>query len=295
MSELNVVIDERGRLVTAVLAASHWPEKEQEQTTHAVHPHSKQLRQFVAPFRRQAAVAGVNAGLADGMDSTEFFTAALRCAWPAFVPMESIPDKVGKMWVEALGDFARETAVADFWAAHPEPWEEARAGLDRIFAKSQIMVFLGKLLGHPVPKDVTVMPTVTYPMLNPVLAETNDTLFFILPPAKAWGESPPWPHGEDPGWVIAQTCWHLGKYFLADTLAGLDETEQALLLHAAVTLCLEADFDEAEAMAYLVRSKKEHNLPHLPLVVEQLRDYLAGNGSLIKAVKIDAGSSGFRS
>ena len=42
-----------------------------------------------------------------------------------------------------------------------------------------------------------------------------------------------------------------------------------------MTLCLEGEFDEAEAMAYLVRSKKEHSLPKLPLVVEELRDYLA--------------------
>lgn len=284
MSELNVVIDERARLVTAVLAASSWPDKEQEQAPHAVHPHSKQLRQFAAPFRRHAVVAGVNAGLAEKMDVTDFFTAALRCTWPDLTPLEALPARVGQMWVDALADFARETAVADFWAAHTGPWEEARAGLETIFAHSQMMTFLGQLLGRPIPKDVAVMPTVTYPMLNPVLAETADTLFFILPPAKAWGESPPWPHGEDPGWVIAQTGWHLTGHFLRDTLAELDEAGRALLRHAAVTLCLEADFDEAEAMAYLVRSKKEHNLPRLPLVVEQLRDYLAGDGRSLTSV-----------
>lgn len=278
MSELNVVIDERVRLVTAVLAASHWPEKEQEQAPHAVHPHSKQVRQWVRPFANHPAVTQLNDELDGKRPLTNFFTAALS------------PDSLAGMaeWAALLPDFAAQAKLADFWIAHTEPWEEARAGLEAIFARSQIMAFLGQLLGHPVPQNVAVMPTVTYPMLNPVLAETADTRYLILPPAKAWGESPPWPHGEDPGWAVAQTCWHLAKHFLADTLAGLDETEQALLLHAAVTLCLEADFDEAEAMAYLVRSKKEYNLPHLPLVVEQLRDYLAGNGSLIEAIKMGA-------
>jgi hypothetical protein len=287
MSELKVVIDERVRLITAVLAASHWPNMEQEQTTHAVHPHSKQLRQWVRPFASHPAVNKLNAGLGEKRPLADFFTAALH--------PESLADLAE--WTAVLTDFAEQAKLADFWTAHTEPWEEARAGLESIFAQSQIMAFLGKLLGRPVPKDVAVMPTVTYPMLNPVLAETNETLFFILPPAKAWGESPPWPHGEDPGWAIAQTCWHLASHFLADTLNELDETActesgrsvwgrsgQALLLHAAVTLCLEADFDEAEAMAYLVRSKKEHSLPRLPLVVENLRDYLAGNGRLLALV-----------
>ncbi|MEJ2749789.1 MAG: hypothetical protein P8183_18055, partial [Anaerolineae bacterium] len=261
MSELNVVIDERARLVTAVLAASQWPEMEQEQATHAVHPHSKQVRQQVRPLADHPAVTQLNAGLDGKRPLTDFFTAAL---YP-----EAKPELAE--WTAVLPDFAVQTKLADFWATHTEPWEEARAGLEAIFAQSQIMTFLGRLLGHPVPKDVAVMPTVTYPMLNPVLAETNETVYFILPPAKAWGESPPWPHGEDPGWAVAQTCWHLARHFLAGTLAGLDETGQALLLHAAVTLCLETDFDEAEAMAYLVRSKKEHSLPRLPLVVEELR------------------------
>ena len=283
MSVLNVIIDERVRLVTAVLAASHWPEMEQEQTTHAVHPHSKQLRQFVRPFAAHPAVQRVNDSLAMNVGLDSLFTAVLRCGWPDTRDITSPPEDAPD-WIKSLADFAAQTKLAEFWTAHIEPWEEARAGLDAIFAQSQMMAFLGKLLGQPVPKNVVVVPTVTYPMLNPVLAETADTLFFILPPAKAWGESPPWPHGEDPGWAVAQTCWHLAGHFLAGTLAELDETGQALLRHAAVTLCLEADFDEAEAMAYLVRSKKEHKLPRLPLVVAQLRGYLAGNGRTLTEI-----------
>lgn len=283
MSVLNVVIDDRVRLVTAVLAASHWPEIEQAQTTHAVHPHSKQVKQWVRPFATHPAVQRVNDSLATNVGLGSFFTAVLRCGWPNTMDVTSPPENA-QDWIKSLADFAVQTKLADFWATHTKPWEEARAGLDSIFAQSQIMDFIGQLLGKPVPQDVAVMPTITYPMLNPVLAQTKDTVYFILPPAKAWGESPPWPHGEDPGWAIAQTCWHLAHHFLAGTLKEMDETGQAMLLHAAVTLCLEADFDEAEAMAYLVRSKKEHKLPRLPLVVEQLRDYLAGNGRTLTEI-----------
>jgi hypothetical protein len=277
MAKLTVLIDERARLVTAVLAASDWPAIEQGHVPHAVHLHSKQLRQYVRPFHEHPAVTLVNQRLSKGGNPAEFFTSALGCSWPGFVPLELLPNG-WQDWPPALVNFAEQTKIAAFWVAYNEPWEDACAGLETIFAQSQIVPFLGQLLGQPVPKNVAVMPTVTYPMLNPVLAETADTLFFILPPAKAWGESPPWPHGEDPGWVVTQTCWHLAGYFLADTLCKIDEMGQSLLLHAAVTLCLENEFDEAEAMAYLVRSKKEHKLPRLPSVVEQMRNYLAGNG-----------------
>ena len=285
-SELNVVIDERVRLVTAVLAASHWPEMEQAQTTHAVHPHSKQVKQWVRPFQNHRAVQRVNDSFGANVGVDSLFTAVLRCGWSDKINITA-PPAGAQDWIKSLADFAVQSKMLDFWADHAQPWDEARTGLDVIFSRSQIISFLGQLLGQTVAKNVAVMPTVTYPMLNPVLAETDDTVFFILPPAKAWGESPPWPHGEDPGWVIAQTCWHLANHFLADTLGELDEINQALLLHAAVTLCLEADFDEAEAMAYLVRSKKEHNLPRLPRVVEQLRDYLNGNGRSLVSVISD--------
>ncbi len=276
MLKLKVVVDDRARLVTAALAASDWPVYEQDQAPHAVHAHSKQLRQFMQPYRTHPAVVGVNVGLAQGTAVSDFFTAALRCTWPGLEPTEPLPYSLRDgIWLQALADFGRETAVAGFWNEHAAQWQAAQAGLARIFGESDIISFISQLLSSPVSRKTAVMPTITYPMLNPVLANTAEALFFILPPAKAWGESPPWPHGEDPGWAVAQTCRHLAAHFLKSSLEPLDETGQKLLIHAAVTLCLANDFDEAEAMAYLVRIKKERNLPRLPLIVEKLREHLA--------------------
>ena len=61
---------------------------------------------------------------------------------------------------------------------------------------------------------------------------------------------------------------------MADTLQGLDSDQQELLRHAAVTLCLEEMVNEQESLSYLVRSKKQHNLPNLPATVEKMRTYL---------------------
>jgi hypothetical protein len=271
-----VTIDERARLVMALLAASGWPEREQAEQAHAVHFHSKQTRQYVRHSSDHQAVILLDQLLDGGLSLAELFTAVLRCRWPELVPTEPLPGPlIDESWLRATAEFYEDSALGSFWAEHQDPWHEAQKDLTAIFQDSQIIRFLSQLLDQPLSRSIMVVPSVVYPMLNPVMAETNRSVFFILPPAKAWGESPPWPFGEDPGWVIAQSCWHLSAYFMADTLSRLDEKNQALLRHAAVTLCLEQEFDEAEAMAYLVRSRKEHNLPQLSLVTEDLREYLA--------------------
>jgi hypothetical protein len=274
VSDVTISLDNRVRLVTAVLAASQWPEIEQQQTPHAVHPHSKQTAYYVESAAGHTAVSTLNNGLARGVPLADYFTAALRCTWPDFIPQEPLPASLaGSIWVGSLPDFYRQTNLAAFWREEGEPWQTAYEELRAIFQNSKLPAFLRKLCGEELAR-VVIVPTVVYPLLQPVLAETAAALFMILPPAKAWGESPPWPFGEDPGWVIAQSCFHLVQHFLAGTLAQMDDTQRALLTYAAVTLCLEEEFDEAEAMTYLVQKKKEQNLPNLPLAVELLRDYL---------------------
>ena len=275
MSEVIVSLDNRARLVTAVLAASHWPKLEQQQTPHAVHPHSKQTAYLVEPAAGHPAVTILNQGLAQDIPLSDYFSAALRCSWPGFTPQEPLPaSPADRAWVNALPGFYQQTDLATFWQKESESWQTAYDELSAIFRDSHLSPFLRQLCGEAWAK-VVIVPTVVYPLLKPVLAETAAALYMILPPAKAWGESPPWPFGEDPGWVIAQSCFHLVQYFLADTLAQMDEMQQGLLTYAAVTLCLEKEFDEAEAMTYLVQKKKEQKLPRLPLAVETLRDYLA--------------------
>ncbi|MFQ5436388.1 MAG: hypothetical protein ACE5FD_16105, partial [Anaerolineae bacterium] len=151
MSKLKVVVDDRARLVTAVLAASDWPQYEQDQAPHAVHVHSKQLRQFVHTYHAHPAVVGVNVGLAQGTAVSDFFTAALRCDWPTLEPTEPLPHSLRDgLWLKALRDFAAETAVAGFWDEHAAQWQQAQDGLARIFDQSDIITFLGRLVGRPV-------------------------------------------------------------------------------------------------------------------------------------------------
>ena len=249
--------------------------QQQGQAPHAVHQHSKQTLQQLKPFADHPAATILNQALANGVDLGDFFAAALRCRWPGLDLAEPLPDTLSDgRWVAALSQLYVAADMEAFWDDHADFWEVAESELAGVFEGSRLIPFLSQLMERPLKRQIAVIPCIVYPMLAPVLASTEAAHYLILPPAKAWGESPPWPFGEDPGWIIAQCCWALSELFMEESLAGLDGAQQALLRHAAVTLCLEQEFDEAEAMAYLVRSKKEHNLPKLPLVVGMLREYL---------------------
>jgi hypothetical protein len=267
-SRVEIVIDDTLRLVTAVLAAGDWPNLEQAQLTHAVHPHAKKMRQFVAGYKIHPAVIWTNQVIKRGESLDDVFTAVFQ-----------------NVQQEAFEDFQTDTRLQAFWQEHAADWNEAQSDLTRIFVESRLPVFLHQISDDPISQTIRIMPNLVYPSLAPILVSDFDTLTLIQPPPKAVGESPPWPYGEDPGWVQANVCRRLVQFALADTLEMLPEDQQALLTHAAVTVYLETAVDEGEAMAYMVRSKKQHSLPTLPLVVERLRDYLAGdNGRLITSV-----------
>ena len=133
---------------------------------------------------------------------------------------------------------------------------------------------MDSLGGSPIDKPVIVHPNLVFPALLPILAETEEAYIFILPPPKAWGESPPWPYREEPESVRAEACHQLCRVALTDQMAALDAEQQKTLRYAVATIFIEQSMDEANAMAYMVRSKKQHAVPKLPIVVEKLRDFL---------------------
>ncbi len=281
MSTLTIAIDERLRLVTAVLAASDWPDEEQKQQPHAVHSQAKLVRQFVQPYRNHPAVKGVNEALLNGVDLEELFSAALRSAWPEFKPTTELPHllKINE-WVQSLADFSRETSIMTlFWSQHDAVWQKAQAALEAIFAEDRLLTSLGRLSDGEIDTAVTIMPNLVYPALSPIVATTDDALTLLLPPPKAVGESPPWPYDEGSGWVVANVSRQLVPYLLSTELSLMNRQQQHLALHAAAAYCLAQLLDEAEAQAYLLRTKKAHDLPELPALFARLQAEIeSGNG-----------------
>ena len=277
MSELVVTLDNRVRLVGAVLAGSHWPQMEQAQTVHAVHPQAKRTRQFVAAHARHPAIQLANAALDARVPVADLFAAALNAAWPTFTPTGPLPATFAAAeWTEALADFYVDTAIAAFfWADHAAPWEEALRDLCAIHHDSPLPAFLARLVGHPLDAGIHLTPNLAYPALQAILTPTPAALTFILPPPKAVGESAPWPYREGADWVLAETCYHLCAHFLQPALADLASAEQAALLHAVVAAFLAQASGPGDSQAYIVSSKRQFNLPQLPQLVAQLQSHLA--------------------
>lgn len=277
MTTIEVKIDDRARLVTAVLAASDWPDEEQKQVTHAMHPHAKQTRQFVRKYKYHQAVRGVNEALLNGVTLEELFSTAVRCTWPTFEPAEPLPHLLKiERWARSLADFEHDTDIITFWEQYQDVWQEAVDALQGIFADGRVAAFFDRLVKTDDLPQIVIMPNIVYPALTAVLATTQTTVYLLPPPPKAVGESPPWPYDEDPPTVIATVCHHLSIRLMAPHLAELERPQRELFRHAATTLCLETTFDEFEAQAYQLRIKKAENLPTLPVVTEQLRRYLHG-------------------
>lgn len=286
MASLSITIDERLRLVTAVLAASSWPAEEQAQLTHAVHPQAKQVRHFVQPFASHPAVNGANEALLNGVPLTDLFSAALGCTWPDFTPTADLPHvlKIND-WVQSLADFARESSIETlFWGPQTAVWQEAAAALQTIFTEDRLLTALGQL-GVVADTAVLLMPNLVFPALSPVVATAHGTLALLLAPPKAVGESPPWPFDEDPGWVVATAAEQLAPPLLAADLAQFSADQQAMATHLAAAHCLAALLDDYEAQAYLLRAKKANHLPQLPALFAQLQEEVVkGNGRSLTAL-----------
>ena len=83
MSEQQISLDNRIRLVGAVLATGRWPQQEQELKPHAVHQHAKQTRTFTESFTDHDAVVKADGFLSENDDPTPLFAAALAANWPS--------------------------------------------------------------------------------------------------------------------------------------------------------------------------------------------------------------------
>lgn len=285
VSPVTVSLDNRVRLLAAVLATSHWPEREQAQAPHAVHTQSKltKLAMSAAFPEPPAATATVNEALAAGVGLGDLFTAALCGRWPDFWEEEPLPPSLANSQLFLhLADCAAQVELEiGLWAEQAAVWQEAQTDLQAIFANTPLPDFLGRALGRSFTKPIIIVPTLVYPMLHSVVAETANTLTLIIPPPKAWGESPPWPYRDGHDVVLAETCRELLHHLLAEDLKTRSTHEVELLKHAAATLFLEEALTDGEGMSYLVRAKRQYSLPELPATVERLRPLLQNGRGIL--------------
>ncbi|MFN8378336.1 MAG: hypothetical protein U0452_06645 [Anaerolineae bacterium] len=301
-SDVQVRIDDRARLVGALLAATRYPELAQARKKHGVHAHARATRKRLAPLGDHPAAQAADALLTQGMSVEALFALAFTLnpvtLRPA-VPLAGLPPALA----DGLPDFAQQADLAAWWQEESEPWQRAHDESVRALNDAQVGPFLDGFFG-PTAARLLFMPNIGYPEDAEIALAAEGALIAVIPPRPAWGDSPPWPFDEDQAHVLRAAIVAYSRLRLTDALlahpdsiseaaAGplpVSETFRALYPAwtdqfaqifggALVAIYLDEWVHPKEASAYLLIEKHVRGLDILPAAVNILQSYRGQKGA----------------
>ena len=291
--------DSRLRLMSALLAATDWPEKAQKRQPHGTHAHARATRKFLGEHFQHPAVQSMQRLLDQGAPLEAMFTFALCLSWPALeLEIDILPGWVPPRWIMELRDFLKVTDLHEWWSREDHVWEKSCDEAGRMFQDVQFKPFLEPFVGQ-VNESLVFVPNISYPTDQEIGIRMGDELICLTAPRLAWGDSPPWPFDEDPAHVYraavsqygrllltaylrrhhdklteaAQTPLPVGEQF-STMYTSWEEQFTALWIAAAVAIYLEDYVSQAEAKAYVLMARKAQGMTILPGTVSVLRRYL---------------------
>jgi hypothetical protein len=302
MSKLDVIVklDDRVRLLSAVIAATNYPEYAQKIKPHGTHAHARATLKYVADYSDHPAVKSTQSLLDNDTPLEALFALVMLMKW-SDMSIAALPPWAPKDYNKQLADFYKKTKLADFWKQENARWEKAKTEATHVFdGKVEFKEFLAPFLGK-VDKTLVFMPNISYPANHNLGFSLGDELICIAPPPLAWGESPPWPYDE-PTMITHSYKTALLSYASVLLKAYLDahETELAeiskedlplheqfiaqyptwreqfstLFLSGIIAMYLEGHVDDKEYKAYMLMEKKASGLVNLPGTVSVMRRYL---------------------
>ena len=197
--KVQVRIDNRVRLMSAVLAATNFPSTEQYQP----HNHARMTMRHVMEYAHHPAVKGAQVLLDQGAPLEALYTYALKLSWPELEAVQS-PRWVPPKWDQQLRNFYETTDLADIWNNADVDWEKARSESAEILERVSFYDFLRPFVGQVV-EQLVFMPNISYPVGRSIGVRIGGEILTICPPRHAWGDSAPWPMSEDPGHILSTT------------------------------------------------------------------------------------------
>jgi hypothetical protein len=295
--QVAIRIDDRVRLMSAVLAATNYPDKSQERKKHGTHLHARGTRKLVAEHNHHPAVQAMQILLDQGIPLASMYTYVLRLTWPGLTADE-MPRWVPPRWNEHLKHFYGVTKLGTWWADESAQWDPPMRHLRELFAKVDLYSFLEPFFG-PVVETLVFMPNITYPTDQNIGLRIGGELIAIVPPPMAWGDSPPWPYKDDEALsyraALSEYMTILMSAFMVqhaemvralaekplpvdDKFAATHPTWQdqftGLFRAAVIALFLEDSVSSLEAKSFMQYMQKVENLTVLPGVVTIFRRYL---------------------
>lgn len=292
--KLQVRIDDRVRLMSAVLAATTWPQHEKAHP----HQHAKNTVKRVHEFAHHPAVSAAQVLLDQGAPLEAFYTYALKLSWPDLEDSHS-PRWVPPKWNEQLKNFYDVTGLEALWKESNTDWQKSRLEAEEVLNRVDFYEFLQPFVGQVV-EQLVFLPNISYPVGRSVGVRIGGELLTIVPPREAWGDSPPWPFNEDLAHVYATSLADYARLLMLSYLRQhaaevapiaqkpLPVSEQfreyypnwgdqftELFALGSVVLFLEQAVSSQEAKAYMQMHHKARGVDVLPGVVHVLRRYLS--------------------
>jgi hypothetical protein len=292
-----VRLDNRTRLMSAVLAATSYPDKSQDRQKHGVPLHARGTRKLIAEYMHHPAVTSLQVLLDQNTPLTSIFGYALRLSWPD-LEIDEPPRWVPPRWNEHLKHFHEVTGLAKWWTDEDENWQTPVRHLNEIFSKVDFYTFLEPFFGT-VQEQFAFIPNISYPTDVNLRVRVGGELVALIPPRKAWGDSAPWPYDNDPVYIyqealkayeellfgaalyqnpamvaaLSEKPLPVGEKFAALHTTWSDQIT-ALFTSATTAVFLEDAVNTREAKAYIQIQQKVEGLTILTGVIGILKRFM---------------------
>jgi hypothetical protein len=289
--------------MSAVLAATDYPQTAQKAKPHGSHAHARATLKHVAEFKSHAAVQSTQALLKAGTPIEALFALVLLIDWPS-MKISHLPSFAPAKYNEQLLDFYKTAGLAEFWESEKHVWDKCLAEADNVFHDTDFKPFFEPFFGK-IKYDLWFMPSISFPTAYDLGFQLHDNLVCIAPPPLAWGDSPPWPYDEPTmithsyGAAITAFSNVMLRNLFRDHAREVQEiitidlpltdefkakypsweAQFSTLFHSAlVAMYLEEHVDEKEYKSHMLMEKKARGLTNLPGVVSVMRRYLQEMG-----------------
>lgn len=297
-SSIQVRIDDRVRLMSAVLSITKWPEMEQARRRHRAHVHARNTSKRVMSQADQPAVHTLQTLLEQGTPLEGIYTYALGLSWPDLT-ISNPPPWAPLHWNEQLGEFFTKTGLAEWWQEEQDVWQRAAEQTVKVIGTIDLLTFFKPFVGD-VTEQLIFMPNISYPSDPEIGVRMGTDLFCIAPPRIAWGDNEPWPFDEDAAHIFRSALSEYGRLlmvaYLRQNATGIapvaskplpvgDKFNEMyptwgdqftkLFVAGVVAIFLEQAISPQEAKAYMLMENRVNGVSILPGVVSVLKRYLS--------------------
>lgn len=304
---VTIQIEDRIRLMSAALAATHYPQKAQDRKRHYVHAHARSTMKYMTDnqYDDHPAVKTLETLLDKGIPLEALFTLVMHFSWPG-LQIAKLPAWVPDGWQAQLWDFYEKAKLSDYWQNERLAWENAQAQAEKVFTDVHFKDFLRPFFGRDITEDLIFSPNICYPADQDIGIRVENRLIALTPPPLAWGDSPPWPYDEETMQThsvraaLSEYARLLLRSYLLTQKERMEEITQKelpindklkeryptwedqftmLFTSAIVAIYLEDYVSDLEAKSYMVMEKKARGMTILPGTVSVIRRYLQEHGN----------------